>query len=164
MRLLIFLLAVLIPACASSRPAFRIIYSAYKLNKQMTIYSLDILLSWLESVCCSISSSNCCFLTWMQISLEAGEMVWYSCLLKNFPQFVVIHTVKAFGLVSRAEVDVFLKLFCYIYIYKLKLIIPRFQACFQDTFRHNVCHIIKHNKWLLLLCSYCVCFWVKLGK
>ena len=40
-------------------------------------------------------------------------MVWYSHLLKNFPQFIVIHTVKGFGLVSKAEVDVFLELSCF---------------------------------------------------
>ena len=40
-------------------------------------------------------------------------MVWYSHLLKNFPQFVVIHTVKGFGLVNKAEIDVFLKLSCF---------------------------------------------------
>ena len=46
----------------------------------------------LEPVCYSISSSNCCFLTCIQISQEAGQVVWYSHLLNNFPQFVVIHT------------------------------------------------------------------------
>ena len=60
----------------------------------------------LEPVCCSMSSSNCCFLTCMQISQEAGQLVWYSHLLKNFPQFVVIHSVKGFGVVNKAEVDV----------------------------------------------------------
>ena len=40
-------------------------------------------------------------------------MVWYSHLFKNFPQFVVIHTVKGFGIVNRAEVDVFLELSCF---------------------------------------------------
>ena len=54
-------------------------------------------------------SSNCCFLTCIQISQEAGQ-VWYSHLLKNFPQFVVIHKVKGFGIVDKAEVDVFLEL------------------------------------------------------
>ena len=44
----------------------------------------------------------------MQISLEAGQVVWYSRLFKNFPQFVVIHTVKGFGVINKAEVDVFL--------------------------------------------------------
>ena len=48
----------------------------------------------LKPVCCSTSSSNCCFLTYIQISQEAGKVVWYSHLLKNFPQFVVIYTAK----------------------------------------------------------------------
>ena len=65
----------------------------------------------LEPVCCSMSSSNCCFLTCKQISQEAGQVVWYSHLFQNFPQFVVIHTVKSFGIVNTAEVDVFLELF-----------------------------------------------------
>ena len=64
----------------------------------------------LETVCCSMSSSNCCFLTCIQISQEAGQVVWYSHLLKNFPQFVVIHIVKDFGVINKAEVDVFLEL------------------------------------------------------
>ena len=50
----------------------------------------------LEPVCCSMSSSNCCFLTCIQISQEAGRVVWYSYLLKTFPEFVVIHIVKGF--------------------------------------------------------------------
>ena len=66
----------------------------------------------LEPVCCSMSSSNCCFLTYIQISQEAGQVVWYSHHFQNFPQFVVIHTVKGFGLVNKAEVDVFLELSC----------------------------------------------------
>ena len=49
----------------------------------------------------------------MQISQEAGKVVWYSHLLKNFLQFVVIHTVKGFGIVNKAEVDVFLELSCF---------------------------------------------------
>ena len=69
--------------------------------------------SYLEPVCCSMSSSNRCFLTCIQISQESGQVVWYSHLLKNFPQFVMIHTVKGFGLVSKAEVDVFLELSCF---------------------------------------------------
>ena len=67
----------------------------------------------LEPVCCSMSCSNWCFLTCIQISQEAGQVVWYSHLLKNFPQFVVIHTVKDFGIVNKAEVDVFLELSCF---------------------------------------------------
>ena len=60
-----------------------------------------------------MSGSNCCFLTCIQISQEAGQVVWYSHLFKDFPQFVVIHTVKGFGIVKKAEVDVFLELFCF---------------------------------------------------
>ena len=57
-----------------------------------------------------MSSSNCCFLTCIQISQEAGKVVWYSHLLKNFPQFVVIHTVKSFVIVNETEVVIFLEL------------------------------------------------------
>ena len=65
-----------------------------------------------EQVGCSMSDSNCCFLICIQVSQEAGKVVWYSLLLKNFPQFVVIHTVKGFGVVNEAEVDVFVELSC----------------------------------------------------
>ena len=70
-------------------------------------------LSSSSSSSCSMSSSNCCFLTCIQISQEAGQVVWYSHLLKNFPQFVVIHTVKSFGIVNKVEIDIFLELFCF---------------------------------------------------
>ena len=60
-----------------------------------------------------MSSSNCCFLTCIQISQEAGLIVWYFHLLKNFPQFAVIHRVKSFHIVNKAEIDVFLKLSCF---------------------------------------------------
>ena len=66
----------------------------------------------LESVCCSMPSANCCFLTCIQISQEAGQVVWY--LFQNFAQFVVSHTVKGFGIVNEAEVDVFLELSCFL--------------------------------------------------
>ena len=62
----------------------------------------------LEPVCCSMSSSNCCFLTCIQISQDAGKVVWYPHLFKNFPQFVVIHTVKGIHIVNKA--DAFLEL------------------------------------------------------
>ena len=62
-----------------------------------------------------MSSSNSCFLTWIQISQEAGQVVWYSHLFQNFPQFVVIHTVKGFGVISKAEGDVLLELSCFFY-------------------------------------------------
>ena len=69
--------------------------------------------SYLEPVSCSMCSSNCCFLTCIQISQEPGSVVWYSHLFQNFPQFVVIHTVKGFGIVNKAEADVFLELSCF---------------------------------------------------
>ena len=62
---------------------------------------------YLEPVCYSMSSSNCCFLTCIQISQEADQVVCYFHLVKNFPQFVVIRTVKGFEVVNKAEVDVF---------------------------------------------------------
>ena len=62
-----------------------------------------------------MSGSNCCFLSWIQVSQEAGQVVWYSHLLKNFPQFVVIHTVGGFSIVNEAEVDVFQEFSCFFY-------------------------------------------------
>ena len=58
-----------------------------------------------------MSSSNCCFLTCIQISQEAGQVVWYSHLFKNFPVCGDPH--KGFGVMSKAEIDVFLKLSCF---------------------------------------------------
>ena len=95
LRLLIFLLAILIPACVS--------YTGLT-------YSF----SYLEPVSCSMSGSNCYFLTCIQISQEAWQVVWYSHLFQNFPQFLVIHKVKGFGIVNKAEIDVFLELSCFI--------------------------------------------------
>ena len=57
----------------------------------------------LEPVHCSMSNSNCCFLTCIQISQEEGKVVLYSHLLKNFPQFAV----KGFSLINKAEINVF---------------------------------------------------------
>ena len=69
-------------------------------------------ISYLEPVCFSLPSSNYWLLTHIQISQETGEVVWYSHLSQNFPQFVVVHTVKGFGVVNKAEIDVFLELSC----------------------------------------------------
>ena len=60
-----------------------------------------------------MSVSNCCFLTCIQISQETGKVVWYSHLFQSFAQFVVMHTVKDFGVVNKAEVDVFLEFSCF---------------------------------------------------
>ena len=68
----------------------------------------------LEPVCCSMSSSNCCFLTCTNFSGgRSGGVVIPS--LEDFPQFVVIHTVKGFGLINKADVDVFLEFSCFFY-------------------------------------------------
>ena len=72
----------------------------------VTIYSLDVLLS-LFGTSLLFQVQFCCFLACIQISQEAGQVIWYSHLLKNFPKFVVIHTVKGFGIVNKAEIDVF---------------------------------------------------------
>ena len=58
---------------------------------------------------------DCCFLTCIQVSQEAGRVVWYSHLFKNFLQFVLIHTVKGFSVVNEAEVDVFLEFSYFLY-------------------------------------------------
>ena len=84
------------------------IYSACKLNKQGDFFPS------FELVHCSMSSSNCCFLTCIQISQEADKVVWYSHLFNNFPQFVVIHIVKGFSVISKAEVDAFFE-FCWFF-------------------------------------------------
>ena len=68
--------------------------------------------SYLEHVC-SMFCSNCCFLTCIQVSQQVGQLVFYSHLFQNFPQFIVIHTVKVFGIVSKAEIDIFLELSCF---------------------------------------------------
>ena len=121
LRLLLFLLEILIPSCASSSQAFCMVYSAYKLNKQSDNIQpwCTPFLIWNQSVC-SVSNYIYCFLTCIQASQEAGKMVWYSHCFKNFPQFVVIHTVKDCSTVHEAEMDVFcflffLELSCFFY-------------------------------------------------
>ena len=79
----------------------------------MTIYSLDVLLSWFGTSLLFHAHSNCFFLTCIQISQEVGQVVCYSHLFKNFTEFVVIHTDKGFGIVKGAEIDLFLELFCF---------------------------------------------------
>ena len=97
LRLLMFLPAILNPACASSSLEFHYTALTYSFTN-------------LEPVCCSKSSTNCCFLTWIQIFQEAGKVVWYFYLFNNFPQFLVSQTVKDFGIVNKLDVDVFLEL------------------------------------------------------
>ena len=75
--------------------------------------SKHLLISWLQSPFAAILEPPKIKSDTLQISQEAGEVVWYSHLFQNFPQFVVIHTVKGFGIVNKAEVDVFLELSCF---------------------------------------------------
>ena len=69
----------------------------------------------LELVCCSMSGFNCCLLTCILVPQESGQVVWYSYLFENFPQFFVIHTVKLSSVVNEGEVDVFLEFSCFFY-------------------------------------------------
>ena len=68
---------------------------------------------YLEPACCSMSSSSYCLLTCTQMSQEAGQVVWYAHLFQNFPQLVVIHTVKGFSIVNKPEIDAFMELSCF---------------------------------------------------
>ena len=108
LRLSKFLPAILIPACASSSQAFHIMCSAYQLNKQG-----DNIQPWLTS----FSILNQFVFPWPLLTVASWpayrflrRQVRWSGILKNFPQFVVIHTVKSFGIVNKAEVVVILEL------------------------------------------------------
>ena len=121
---LIFLPAILIPACASSSPAFLMMYSVYKLNKQgdniqpwHTPFPF-----WNQSIVpCPVLTVA----SWPAYSFSrASQVVWYSHLFQNFPQFVMIHTVKGFDIVNKAEIEVFLEL----------LLFPWSSGCWQFDF------------------------------
>ena len=109
LKLLIFLPAILIPTWDSSSPAFCMMYSAYKLNKQGDNIQPRRTLSQFGTGPLFHVRSNCCFLSHIQVSQETSKVVWYSHLYRTYPQFVV-HTVKDFSVVNEAEVDVFLEL------------------------------------------------------
>ena len=78
----------------------------------MTIYSLEVLL-FLFGSSLLFHVQFQLLLPDLHIGQEAGQVVWYSHLLKNSPQFIVIHTVKSFGLVNKAEIDVYLEPSCF---------------------------------------------------
>ena len=113
LKLLIFLLAILIPACASSSPAFLLMYSAYKLNKQgdniqpwHTPFPI-----WNQSVVpCPVLT----IASWPAYRFLKRQVRW-SGMPNSFRifQFVVVYTVKGFGIVNKAEVDVYLELSCF---------------------------------------------------
>ena len=81
----------------------------------VTVYSLEVLLSQFGTSLLFHVWSNYCFLTNIQVSHEAGKVLRYSHLFQNFPQFIVIHTVKGFGIVNKVELDVFLEFSCFFY-------------------------------------------------
>ena len=83
LRLLMFLPAILILACDLSSPVFLVMYSAYKLNKWVTTYSLTHSFLSFEPVCCSMFGSKGCSVTCIQVSQEAGKVVWYSYLFEE---------------------------------------------------------------------------------
>ena len=113
LRLLIFLHAILIPACASSSPAFLMMYSAYKLKKQGdNIQPWCILFPiWNQSVVPSLVLTVAFWTAYRSLKRQVRRSGMP--ISKNFPQFVVIHTVKGFGIVNKAEIDVFLELSCF---------------------------------------------------
>ena len=119
LRLLIFLPGILIPAYNSFSLAFVTMCSAYKLNRRVTINSL--VYSFFN-----LQGSNCCFLSIIQVSQETGKMIWYSHLSKNFPQFVMIHTVKGFSIVDETEIYIFLEFACFLYSNNLVLLRKKF--------------------------------------
>ena len=118
-KILAIFLAILIPACASSSQAFHMIYSAYKLNRHISYLTKVKIYRWKlcsfpnsEAVHFSTCGSNCCFLTYIQVSQVSGKVVWYSYLF-YFPKLFVIHTAKAFSVVNETEIDAFLKFSCF---------------------------------------------------
>ena len=88
-----------------------------------------------------MSSSNCCFLTSIQVSQEAGQVVWYFHLFQSFSQFIVIHTVKGFGIVNKAEIDIFLELSCFFHD-------PYTWLTYQKHFIYPVSHILYSLYWI----------------
>ena len=112
LRLLIFLPAILIPACATSSLAFCMMYSAYKLNKQgdsiqpwRTPFPI-----WNQSV---VPCPGLTVASWPSYRYLMRQVMWSRIPISwRIFQFVVIHTVKSFGVVNKAEVDVFLELSC----------------------------------------------------
>ena len=116
--------------------------------------------SYLEPVCCSMSSSNCCFLTCIQISQEADQVFWYSHLFQNCPQFIVMHTVKGFGIVNKAEIDVFLELSCSFHdpadVGKLISGSSAFSETSLNIWKFTV-HILLNMAWRILSMTLLAC-------
>ena len=111
----------------------------------------------LESVCCSKSGFKCCFLTCIQTSQEAGQVVWYSYLLKNSPQFVVIYTVKGFVIANKAEVDVFLELLLFLWSSGCwQFGSPAFSKSSLNIWNFSI-HVLLKPGWRILSITLLVC-------
>ena len=113
LRLLLFLPAILSPACASSSPAFCMMYSALKLDKQSdnTQSWCSPFTTWNQSVVpCPVLT----IASWPAYRFLKRQVRWSGMpVFQNFPQFIVIHIIKGFGIVNKAEIDVFLGLSCF---------------------------------------------------
>ena len=106
-----------------------------------------------------MSSSNCCFLTCRQLSQEAGQVVWYSHLFQNFPQLIVIHTVKGFGIVNKAEIDVFLELSCFFHDpVDVGNFISGSSAFSKTSLNIRICHV---KRWAAYITSWTQDCWEK---
>ena len=112
LRLLRFLPASLIPACASSSPAIHMMCSACKQGDNIQPWCTPFTI-WNQSVVPRPVLTVASWPVYRLLSRQVSGL--YSYLLKNFPQFVVIHTVKGFGIIKQAEVEVFLELSCFFY-------------------------------------------------
>ena len=113
-----------------------------------------------EPVCCSMSSSNCWLLTCIQISHEAGQVVWYSHLSQILPQFIVLHTFKGFGIVSEAEIDAFLKFAAFLMIQRMLAIWSLIPLPFLKpawTFGSSQFTYCWNLAWGILSIIYLVC-------
>ena len=112
--------------------------------------------SYLEPVCCSMSSSNCCFLSCIQISQEADQVVGIPISFRIF-QFIVIHTVKSFGIVNKAEIDIFMELLLFRWssrcwqfdLWFLWVIFKSILYCwtFEAILKWALCLLEKHFHW-----------------
>ena len=116
--------------------------------------------SCLEPVCGYMSSSNCCFLTCIQISQEAGQVVWYSHLFQNFPQLILIYIVKCFGIVNKAEIDVLLELSCFFHdLVDVGNLISGSSAFSKTSLnvRESTVHILLSLTWRILSITLLAC-------
>ena len=113
----------------------------------------------LEPVHCSMSGCSCCFLSCIQVSQEAGKVLWNSHLFQNFPQFVAIHIAKVFSTDNEAEVDDFLKFSCFFYdptdVGNLISGSSAFSKSTLNAWKFLVHILLKH--WQILIIAWLAC-------